>query len=397
MDYRVEQIPYTKASLVEDMQYYRIHAAAVYSNPAKEYSFVQGNNELFGEIDNKRIFGVATVIPGLKYEVPNHIEYLDSLVNKGAKAFICFPKKLTHSIRPVYLENLASFMVEKQLPLFLDIANTSWDDISESLKAFPELKIVVLNASWGDNRYVFPLMDKFSNLFIDISSNQANDILDNCKLHFGIDRVLFGSNYPYKVCGAVKSLIEYSRLSESDKDKVAYKNAAALLKLNIDELKPYPDEACLLDRIALKMDCGKPLDDVPVIDAHTHMVDTEHITVSHIPIVNGDEDNLIRRMDSLGIDKIFVSPWEGLHSSGINANETSIKAMAKYPGRIEAYAMCNPNYEEDLRAVVDEYHKKHRFIGLKPYYRRSWRAFPDVNRSGGASPVPLARSISAET
>ena len=373
MDYRVEQIPYTTQSLIEDMKYYRIQAAAVYSNSSKEYSFVKGNTELFRDIDNKRLFGIATVIPGLKYEVPNHIEYLDGLRNLGAKAFICFPKKLTHSIKPLYLENLASYMIDKKMPLLVDMPNTNWDDLQETVEAFPELNILICNVSWGDNRYLFPMMDKFPNLHFEISSNQENDILDICKMHFGIDRVLFGSNYPYKVVGAVKSMIEYSRLSENDKDKVACKNAASLLKLNLDEIKPYTEAECQLDRIALKMDCGKPLDDILVIDSHTHMVDSEHIAVSHIPIVNGDEDNLIRKMDSLGIDKICISPWEGLHTNGIEANETSIKAMAKYPDRIEAYTMCNPNYDEDLDAVVEKYHKKFRFIGLKPYY--SWNKY----------------------
>jgi len=105
-----------------------------------------------------------------------------------------------------------------------------------------------------------------------------------------------------------------------------------------------------------------------VIDAHAHMVDKGHFAVSYTPIINGDEDNLVRKMDLLGINKAIISPWEGIATDGGAANETMLNAREKYKDRIEAYAMCNPNYEEDLDAVVDIYHMKHKFIGLKPYY-----------------------------
>ena len=74
---------------------------------------------------------------------------------------------------------------------------------------------------------LYPLLEKYDNIYFDISSNQANDILDICKKHFGSERALFGTNYPYKSVVALKELIEYSNLNEEDKDKVAYKELGA--------------------------------------------------------------------------------------------------------------------------------------------------------------------------
>ena len=72
-------------------------------------------------------------------------------------------------------------------------------------------------------------------------------------------------------------------------------------------------------------------------------------------------------MNRLGIDKIVTSPWEGIKTNGIAANETSLTANKKYGGRIEVYATCNPNYPEDLDKII-EYHEKYQFIGIKPYW-----------------------------
>lgn len=365
--FREDRIPWTIESLIEAMQYYRVHASVVFSSTARDYSFIKGNSELVDMIKcSSRLYGVATVIPGIQYEHEDGLGYYDSLVEAGIKAFKVYPKTLQHGFDTGSIQELAAYIAGKGLPLMADAEEIDWQDLSGVLEAFKDLKIVLCNTYWNQNRYVFPLMDKYQNLYVDISANQASDILERCKKHFGIERVLFGTNYPNKVMGGLKALIEYSELSEEDKDCVAYKNAASLF--GIKEPEPYGEDECLLDEIALKTDRGEPLRDIAVIDCHTHIVDKGHVTVSGSAIINGDEDNLIRKMDRLGIDKIFISSWEGLMTNGVSANETDRKAQEKYRDRIEVYAMCNPNYQEDLDAVVDVYHEKYRFKGLKPYY-----------------------------
>lgn len=366
--FKEDLIPYTVGHLLDEMKYYRVHASIVYSNVAKDYSFFKGNMELIEQVkaDNNRLFGVATIIPGIQYEIEEGFEYFDKLLKDGIRAFKVYPKTLQHEFNSHSFQDTAGYIIAKDIPLLVNVEEIDWQDLRGLLEEYPQLKIVLCNADWGCNRYVFPLMEKFRNLYIDINANQANDILDRCKKHFGVDRVLFGTNYPFKVMGGIKALVEYSGLSEEDKDKVSYKNAARLF--NINELNLYDDKDCMLDEIALKVDQGRPLDDILVIDAHTHLVDKEHVTVNNSAMINGDEDNLVRKMDVLGIDKMFISSWEGLMTNGISANETDLKAWEKYKDRVEVYAMCNPNYNEDLEAVVDVYHERYRFKGLKPYY-----------------------------
>lgn len=367
MSFKEEGIPYKAESLLDEMKYYRVHASLVSSNVARDYSFIKGNEELIGQAEqSERLYTVATVIPHIKYELEEGSGYFDKLIQRGIKAFRIYPKSMNFGSSPFLLEKIAAFLMPKRIPLLIDSQETDWLNIKEILESYPDLNLLVYNTSWGTNRWLFPLMERFVNLYFDISSNQANDILKTCKNHFGIDRVLFGSNYPNKVIGGLKALVEYSGLPEEDKDKVSFKNAMTFF--NLLEPPLYSDDEYMLDEISAKVDSGIPLDNVLVIDAHTHFVDSKHFTVSRFPIIHGNEEGLIKKMDLLGIDKMFISPWEGLMTDGSSANETSIKAYDKYRERIEVYAMCNPNYCEDLDSVVDIYHEKHRMIGLKPYY-----------------------------
>lgn len=371
MSRREKGIPYKVETLLNEMNYCRVHASVIYSNVARDYAFTKGNFELVDDVKKStRLYGIATVIPDIQYELDEGWEYYDWLLDQGIKGFKVYPKTLNHGFDAFNIEKLAFYMTDKGIPLVTEIGETDWKDLRSILIAFPELKVLLCNTSWATNRYLFPLMEKFKNLHFEISSNQTNDILDICKKHFGIERIHFGSNYPHRILGGIKSLVEYSGLKEDEKDMVAYKNAARLFNINTHEIETYNEDECLLDEIALKVDCGEPLDNIPVIDAHTHMVDTSHKTVSMIPMLNSDEDSLIRHMDRLGIDRIITSPWEGIMTNGTDANETSLKARSKYGERIEVYATCNPHYAEDLEKVVKIYHEEHKFIGIKPYWPR---------------------------
>lgn len=367
--FKEERIPYKSESLLDEMSYYRVHASLVYSLEARDYSFVKGNNELLRRINkSNRLFGIATVIPSIQYELNIGYKYFDDLLKKGIKGFKLYPKSHNYQFSPFIIEYLAKYMIDKDIPLVLDLEEINWIGLEENLKAFPELKILLCNTSWAVNRDLFPLLEEYENLYFDISSNQANDILETTKKHFGTDRVVFGTAYPNKVIGALKALIEYSKLDEDEKDNISFKNAAKLFKIEKSDILLYKEQDCKLDSIARIVDNGKPLNDLLVIDSHTHLVDKDHFTVSDVPMINGDEDCLIKKMDSLGIDKIIISPWEGIKTDGVSSNKTSLSAIRKYKDKIEVYATFNPNYIEDLESTIDIYHEKHKFIGLKPYW-----------------------------
>ncbi len=362
-------LPYKVQDLIEEMQYCQIHGALASSRTSKDYSAVKGNTQILDAIKrNERLYGVATILPDLKYELRQGDTYLQNLADAGIRAFKMYPSTANHGFDPFTLDTTAEFLTSRDIPLIVDFSEVNMKDLREVLHEYRDLKILLCGTYWSTNRRVFRLMERYQNLYIEFSSNQANDILDLCKRYFGIERVLFGSDYPNKSVGALKSLVEYSKLSEDDKDKVAAGNAAKLFKIDLNALPLYDEALCELDSIAQTMDKGLPLDDILVIDSHTHMIDYSHQMVTSTPIYNGDEHQMVEKMDALGFDLMVTSPWEGITTTGDDANETALAAKENYPGRIEAYATYNPHYGKDLENVLNYYHRECGFCGIKPYH-----------------------------
>ena len=369
MNSKEENMPYKADSLLEEMAYHRIHVSLAYSNISTNYSFTKGNRELLAETGKgKRLLGMAVVMPGLQYEVKEGFAYIDDLLAQGVKAVKIYPRSFNHGFDPFTNQKLANNLTERNIPLFIDYTQFNWRELRENLEAYKELNVVVCNVPFIDNRYLFALMENYNNLYFDIGSKQINDLLEICKKHFGIERVLFGTDYPFKNIGGFKAVIEYSSLNDADKDLVAYKNAMKLLNINPGILEKYKDNECKLDEIALAADAGNPVNNFFIIDSHAHLLDKKEQSVNCYIMHNSDEDSIIHKMNRIGINQILFSSFEGLTTDSLSANKTSLEAMKKYNGRIKAYSTFNPNYPEDLDEIINIYHKKNNFIGLKPYW-----------------------------
>lgn len=79
-----------------------------------------------------------------------------------------------------------------------------------------------------------PIMEYFKrNIFITTSGWFSDDALHYCIKKLGVDRVLFSIDYPYEDQKAASDWLDNVDLSLEDKEKVAYKNAAKLLKIDI--------------------------------------------------------------------------------------------------------------------------------------------------------------------
>ena len=362
--------PYKADTLLEDMKYFRVHGAAVVANEAIDFSYVYGNELICKLIEkNKRLIGIGVVPNNVLMEVDDP-DYLNKLFSRGIKALTVYPEIMRCSISPENMKQIADALIEHKLPLILSGCNQAerYEQAARLADAYPDLNIILIGSHWSVNRYLFKLLENHKNIYYEISNNQANDLLELTKKHFGIDRVLYCGGWPNKTIGALKSLIEYADLTEEEKDLVAYGNACRLLQINPDDLELYLDEECEFDSFAKEIDAGKPLS-YQVIDAHTHMVFKDETCVSSMMMLNCDYDSMVAKMDRNGTDTIITSPWVGLTIDGRKANADVLVAAQKYPGRILAYSTYNIHYKDD----ADNWKKYHTeypdiFVGEKPYW-----------------------------
>lgn len=359
--------PYLAEDLLSDMAYARVHGALVSNNESLDCFFILGDRKLV-EITqkNERLFGIAS-LPSTAIFESGDPKYLDKLLDAGIRGVKVAPSKFGDSALPQDMAQITEKLIQRDLPLFYP-CEEGFEGLIPLLDAYRELNIVLLGSRWGDNRRLFPLLERYPNLHFDYSFNQANDILELTKKHFGIERVLFGTNWPYTTMASLKSLNEYAVLSEDDKDAVAHKNACRLLKINPDDLPLYPDADCEYDEIALAADKGLPMP-VPVTDAHTHVVPEEYKTASRMMMLNSSSEHMEEKLNRLGVKTAIIAPWEGLCTDGMASNDYSVSTAKKYPERFLAYNTCNVNYTEDLdgwKEYFDKYPDV--FVGIKPYW-----------------------------
>jgi predicted TIM-barrel fold metal-dependent hydrolase len=105
---------------------------------------------------------------------------------------------------------------------------------SEMIKSYPELKVVLAHLGglrmWDDvYKYLLPASE---NVFFDTS--YASFYMGNAELEklirdIGVDRVLFGSDYPWEDPGRAVGIINSLDLSEQEKKSVLGRSAARLL------------------------------------------------------------------------------------------------------------------------------------------------------------------------
>ncbi|MBE5737423.1 MAG: hypothetical protein E7348_03390 [Clostridiales bacterium] len=359
--------PYKPQDLIDDMAYARVHGALCFNAESLDYSYVAANREMIkASKENKRILSAAMIPAAYKYEAGS--DYLKELTDSGVKTFYFAPDRMRNPLNAIDYEPIAEYMIRNNMPLLIQPDYTNYRDFKEFLTAFPELKVIAVEYYWQCNRQLFMLLEKHANLYFEVGGNQSNDCLAFVKRNFGINRALFGTQWPVRSMSAIKALVEYADVSEQDKDLVAFGNAKRLFNLNEEDFPLYDDKDCKFDELARKVDVGEKLD-IPIFDVHSHIIPEEDRTTTSVVYINGGIDSVIKNMDKFGIDKIITAPMEGITTNGINANEQVLDFAKKYPGRVYGFATANIHEPEDM-AVVNEYHKKYPeiFVGIKPYW-----------------------------
>ncbi len=107
---------------------------------------------------------------------------------------------------------------------------------------------------------------------------------------------------------------------------------------------------------------GRPID-VPIIDAHTHILGYCYNGWYQSIQTNSE---VIALMDHLGINCIVTAPHNLVMGDVETANDTAIAAGEEYPGRIYGYIVIRPQQGlDEIRAMLAKYSASKIFVGLK--------------------------------
>lgn len=219
-------------NLQEEMTYFNIQEALVYHAVSREYDPGYGNDLLLKEIDGvANLHGVWVLTPDVQWHEADLHGFMKDMIHKGIKAVKLFPK--THGF--ILNHRTCGYLLEilqwHNVPVLIDLGETSWKEIDEIITRYPNIPFIVTQLSlWGDDRYFYPLLRDFKNIYIETSQYNIMGGLEAIRDKFGVDQLIFGTGLPVYAAGAPISLLLYSELFPDEKARIAYTNLKTLLE-----------------------------------------------------------------------------------------------------------------------------------------------------------------------
>ena len=334
----------------------RAEATACYYGKANEDLLVQAG---------PRIFPIITLPAAAARELGRTFDdLLGEAKRRGAVGVKLAPSAFGEPLLSRLYAPLCRAMLRAGLPAVVSIAHVDLAALDAFCAAFPDLPLLLTDASWGAARAVWGLMEAHANMHVECSSFHCNEIA--ALLHeAGLgERLMFGSGWPNREPAPVKALIAYADVPDCVKEAIAYGNACRFFGISTGDLV-FSDWRPV-DEYDRAVHDGLPLPE-PALDAHGHMVADGGVGFSYVAILRGEAAGMAAEMDRLGIAMTVVSPWEGLSSDAVGANATSLAAANNHPGRFLGYGCYNPNYPDTLDACIAALDEPC-IVGIKPYW-----------------------------
>ena len=332
---------YTLESLLAEMDYAGIDKALVYHSLAKEYDPTLGNRKLLDEIKgNDRLCPCWVIMPHTTGEMPSPDALTNEMTACGVKAVRLFPSDHLFSLSDWSCDELLKELENHNIVVIIELDQIGWDGINSLCSRYPRLPVIITNLNYRIDRYLYPLLDRFKNLHIEISGYQVHRGIEAICSRFGAEKLIFGSRMPYFIPGPAMALVEYSLISPKDKSLIASGNLGRLLGI---ENKP-SERKISGENIGVFSFLKGEL----VIDAHTHMGPYYNF---HIP--DNDSDSMIEVMDRLGVSLACTSPHVGITPDFKMGNDIALQAMRKHSGRFFGYITINPNYPEEIMQELE--------------------------------------------
>ncbi|MCE5330132.1 hypothetical protein LLG07_07370 [bacterium] len=167
-------------------------------------------------------------------------KYVKKAFTDGVRLFRFFPKHHLFYINDYYMKKIFRLLSENKFPVMidlkeLDITGNKYFEINILERILDENKEmpVILETSLKQcmfDRYYFPLLEKFKNLYLEVSGMLLIDQIEGYVEKFGSKRLIFGTDYPYLAAELSANRILLSEMNKSDKENIAFNNIDNILR-----------------------------------------------------------------------------------------------------------------------------------------------------------------------
>jgi hypothetical protein len=209
-------------ALSAEMDRFAIRNAVVSHWTAEEYDAEIGNRAL--EHDLTPRFTPAWAARADR-------ESMDALEKRRPIAVRLTPGATQHnfSLAPWSAGPLFEYLQACAVVTLIARPDIEWESLVRVLDAFPRLVIVLLDVGYRSDRYLFPLLTKYSGLHFDSATYLAHRQLETFVERHGSERVLFGTRLPLYTPAAALGVLASARVPNQDRLAIAGGNLRRLL------------------------------------------------------------------------------------------------------------------------------------------------------------------------
>lgn len=210
-----------------------IKKALVWHVAQHDYSPIEGNRLLSQAIaDQDRLYGCWTVLPPQTKEMVLSKDFFKTMKKDRIVALRVFPDKHRFLLNGVVMADILDEIIRRKIPLLLSVENgPGWQGIYDVLKESPDLLCVLCNTGiWDTDRYFRPLLEKYSNVYIETSLISLGEcVLEKAVHDYGAERFIFGSGFPVRIPEAAMLSLLHADIPDADKKKIACDNLERLI------------------------------------------------------------------------------------------------------------------------------------------------------------------------
>jgi predicted TIM-barrel fold metal-dependent hydrolase len=225
----------TAQELLKEMDYYGISEALVHHSRQHDDSPDVGNAILLREIEGiDRLHGTFAILPTHTGELGTVETLLNNMKEKNVRSFWAFPAEHKYLMSRTALADLYDIMVERNIPLFISINESSgvsgWHLVDKILSDAPQLTLAVTeHGSWGHDRFFRPLIEKYENLYLEISRYELDGGIRDFVRKYGADRLLFGTGFPNWNPGGPILTLTQADITNKEMEMIASGNLERIL------------------------------------------------------------------------------------------------------------------------------------------------------------------------
>lgn len=221
---------YEKSDLLSKMNKFNVEKALVYHSSSKQYNSKFGNELLSQEIlSDDNLLPIYALTPSDTSYYKDFDVLNKELKGNDVKGIRMFPSSHSFSLKEYSCGETYDYLESINMPIFIDFDETHCDVIDDILSNHKDLKIIMCYTGYRGDRYIYPMLKKHKNFFIETSRYSVFQGIESINNKYGVDNVLYGTSSPSLSMASGVYLMETLLIGEDNIEKIAHKNIERII------------------------------------------------------------------------------------------------------------------------------------------------------------------------